>query len=55
MFDEEHGIALHAGTGIGPYLAAKGNSHGLSRVAAGTWGIISSYGGDGPLNIVFVQ
>ena len=32
--------------GIGPHLAARGKSHGFSRVAAGTWGIFSSYDGD---------
>ena len=32
--------------GIGPYLVARGKSHGLSLVAAGTWGILSSYYGD---------
>ena len=32
--------------GIGPQLVARGKSHGFSRVAAGTWGIISSYDGD---------
>ena len=32
--------------GIGPHLPESGKSHGFSRVAAGTWGIISSYGGD---------
>ena len=32
--------------GIGPYLVARGKSHGFSRVAAGTWGIFSSYDGD---------
>ena len=31
--------------GIGPHLSASGKSHGFSRVAAGTWGMISSYGG----------
>ena len=30
-------------------------SHGFSRVAAGTWGVFSSYGGDGPSTLVFVQ
>ena len=29
--------------GIGPHLLAMGRSHGFSRVAAGTWGIFSSY------------
>ena len=33
--------------GVGPHLAASGKSHEFSRVAAGTWGIFSSYGGDG--------
>ena len=32
--------------GIGPPLVARGKSHGFSRVAAGTWGILSSYDGD---------
>ena len=32
--------------GIGPHLVARGKSHGFSRVAAGTWGIFSSYSGD---------
>ena len=32
--------------GIGPQLVARGKFHGFSRVAAGTWGIISSYDGD---------
>ena len=32
--------------GIGPHLAGRGKSHGFSRVAAGTWGIFSSYDGD---------
>ena len=29
--------------GIRPHLIASGNSHGFSRVVAGTWGIFSSY------------
>ena len=29
-----------------PHLVARGKSHGFSRVAAGTWGIFSSYNGD---------
>ena len=41
--------------GIGPDLVARGKSHGFSRVAAGTWGIFSSYGGDGHLKLGFVQ
>ena len=32
--------------GIGPLLMARGKSDGFSRVAAGTWGIFSSYDGD---------
>ena len=40
---------------IGPHLAAWGKSHDFSRLAAGTWGIFSSYNGDGPSKLVFVQ
>ena len=32
--------------GIGPHIVARWKSHGFSRVAAGTWGIFSSYDGD---------
>ena len=41
--------------GIGPQLAARGKSHGFFRVAAGTWGIFSSYGGDVHSKLDFVQ
>ena len=41
--------------GIGPHLAARGNSHEFYRVAAGTWCIFSSYGRDGHLKHGFVQ
>ena len=40
---------------IGPYLSLRGKSHCFSHVAAGTWGIFSSYGGDGHSKLVFVQ
>ena len=30
-------------------------SHGISRVVAGTWGIFSSYSGDGHLKLPFLQ
>ena len=36
--------------GIGPHLVARGQSHGFSRVAAGPWGIFSTYDGDAILN-----
>ena len=55
VFDWEQGIAPQAMQGIGPHLAARGKSHGFSRVAAGTWGIFSSYSGDEPSKLVFVQ
>ena len=42
-------------SGIGPHLVARGKSHGFSRVAVGTWVVFSSYGGDGPSNLLFVQ
>ena len=41
--------------GIGPHHAAKGRSHEFFRVAAGTFGIFSTYGRDGHLKIGFVQ
>ena len=34
---------------------ARGKSHGFSRVAVGTLGMLSSYGGDGPSKLVLVQ
>ena len=40
---------------IRPYLASRGKSHEFSRVAAGTWCIFSSYGGDGHLKLGLVQ
>ena len=46
MFEWENAIALAQYRGIGPHLVARGKSHGFSRVAAGTWGILSSYSGD---------
>ena len=41
--------------GIGPHLAARVKSHEYSRVAAGTWCIFSSYGGDAHLKLGIVQ
>ena len=41
--------------GIGPHLAESGKSHGFSQVAAGTWGIFSSYGGVVHSNLELVQ
>ena len=43
------------GSEIGPHVAARRKSHEFSRVAAGTWCIFSSYGGDGHLKLGFVQ
>ena len=55
MFDWENAIALHAMQGLGPHLVARGKSQGFSRVAAGTWGIFLSYGGDVHSILGFVQ
>ena len=41
--------------GIGTHLSTRGKSHGFPRFAAGTWGIFSSYGGDGNSKLVFVH
>ena len=40
---------------IKPHLPPRGMCHGISRVAAGTWGIFSSYSGDGHSKLHFVQ
>ena len=40
--------------GIGPHCVERGKSHGFSRVAAGTWGIFSSYDGDADSKREFV-
>ena len=55
MFDWEHGIALHPMHRIRPSSVSQGMSHGISRVAAETWRIFSSYSGDGHLKLPFVQ
>ena len=39
---------------IGPHLVARGESHGFSQVAAGTWGIFASYDGDARFKPEFV-
>ena len=41
--------------GIEPHFPARGMSHMISRVAAGTWGIVASYSGDGHSKLHFVQ
>ena len=41
--------------GIEPHLLVRGMSHGISRVAAGTWGIFSCYSGDGHSKLHFAQ
>ena len=41
--------------GIGPHIMVRGMSLGFSHVAAGTWGIFSSYNGKSPSKLVFVQ
>ena len=40
---------------IKPHLPARGRCHGISRVAAGTWGIFSSYSADGHSKLHLVQ
>ena len=55
MFDWENAISLAQCRGTGPHLAERGKCHGFSRVAAGTRGIFSSYGGDVHSKLEFVQ
>ena len=40
---------------IGPHVTVRGMSHGFSQVAAGTWGIFSSYNGNSSSKLVVVQ
>ena len=46
MYDLENAFALHAMQGNRASSRGEGKSHGFSGVAAGTWGIFSSYDGD---------
>ena len=55
VFDREHGTPQQEMQGNRAYLAARRKSHEFSRVAAGTWCIFSSYGGDCRLKFGFVQ
>ena len=55
VFEWEHGIALQACRGIVPHFLAREKSHDFSRVAAGMWGIFSSYSGNDHSKLVFVQ
>ena len=55
VFDWENAIALAQCRGIGPHLPGRGKSHGFSRVAAGPWGIFSSYGRDVHSKLKFVK
>ena len=41
----EHGIALQPMQVFEPHLLLRGMSHWICQVAAGTWGILSSYAG----------
>ena len=50
MFDWENVIAPHGMQGNRAASRGEGESHGFSRVAAGTWGIFSSCDGDAHSN-----
>ena len=49
------GLICMQSRGIEPHFPARGMSHTISRVAAGTWGIFASYSGDGHSKLHFVQ
>ena len=55
MFDWENAIALDTMQGNWASSRGEGKSHGFTRVAAGTWGIFSSYGGDVHSKLEFLQ
>ena len=54
MFDWETKLLCMQCRGIGPHLMVRGKFHGFSRVAAGTWGIFSSYEGDAHSKLEFL-
>ena len=55
VFDWENKLLCMQRRGIKPHFPARGMSHMISRVAAGTSGIFESYSGDGHLKLHFVQ
>ena len=55
MFDWENAIALDTMQGNRASSRREGKSHGFSRVAPGTWGIVSGFGGDVHSKLEFVQ
>ena len=55
MFDLEDGIAFHPMQVIWGSSPTKGDVSWDFLVAAGTWGIFSSYSGDGRLKLHLVQ
>ena len=55
MFNSEYDIAQHEMQGNQASSPSEGMGHGISRVAAGTWGIFSSYSGDDHSKLHFVQ
>ena len=44
LFDWEQELLCMQCRGIEPHFSASGKSDGFSRVAAGSWGMFSSYG-----------
>ena len=55
MFDWENGISLNEMQGNWTKCHGDEKSHGFSRVAAGTWCIFLSYGGDGHSKLMFID
>ena len=55
VFDWEHRLLCTQCRGFVPHLPPRGVSRGISRVAAGTWAIISIYSGDGHSKLHCVQ
>ena len=55
VFDWENSIVLDTMQGNRASSRGEGKSHVFSRVAAGTWVIFSSYGGDVHSKLEFVQ
>ena len=55
LFDWNKELLFMQCRGIGPNLSAGGKSDGFSRVAVGSGGMFSSYGGGSKKKLLFLQ
>ena len=55
VFDWNTGLLCMQCRGIEPHFPARWTSDTISRVVAGTWGLLLSYSGDGPSELQVVK